>query len=429
MLKIPRIVAKKEIRLLFKSTRRILLLFSTSIIILLIAGLGLIIGVATFSAIEQPTEVLIIQDDQGYNNTNWGDFFYDQLKNSELTKDLIYSNKTVSELDTLLVDNKFNILVYIPANFSELINYTLSAEYYIFYDNSELKNEDTILRINEVGSQLNQYLIYIEYGGPININRVYSIPQGTSKGLGAGLASILTLVPLYAIIMLVIPPLTLVLISVTREREQKTLESLILQPIERRDIIAGKLLYGLLLVLFNTFQTIGAIIFVLGGVFLLIPNDVKEVIVDNISEITGNIGSSAWLFIIYLLIGMIVVSILMVTAAVFFSLMAKDEREANMVISTLIVIPIIGSMLLTVVPLIIPDWLQLALFAIPILGYLFSVYTAALVGELTVWIWMSLVFQILWVGLLIKFTGRLIESEGILEISLKKLFSFRKKRY
>jgi len=42
-----------------------------------------------------------------------------------------------------------------------------------------------------------------------------------------------------------------------------------------------------------------------------------------------------------MIIGLVLVSLLTITAAVLFSLMAKDEREANMVVSALVIIPML----------------------------------------------------------------------------------------
>ena len=425
MLRNAWIIAKKEIRLLFKSTRRIALLFSTGIIIILVGIFIAFIVFSTSTTLEGPVEVTVIQADDNY----WGNYFYTLLRNNKDTKNFDFVNKTETDLDDLLERKNFSVLLYIPANFSELINQSLPAQFFLYYDNTNLKNEVAVTEINEIAALLNQQLIYLEYGGPINLIRVYSLPIGTSKGTGAILAFTLTMIPMYAIFMLVIPPLTLVLISVTIEREQKTLESLLLQPLNRRNIVAGKLLYGILLVAFNTVINLVSILILLLSIFIMAPQELKEVSIKLLEAMIENIGFTVWIFIIYLLAGLVLVSVLMVTAGVFFSLMAKDEREANMVISLLIIIPLFSIFFLAFLPIgTLPELLQLAIIAIPLLGYLFGVYFTILAGEITIWAWLSLVFQTLWIIVAVWLAGRLIESEGILEISFKRLILFRKKR-
>ena len=50
------VIAKKEMKLLFKSTRRILLLFTTPLILFFIFALAMIMAVAMISTIEEPVE-------------------------------------------------------------------------------------------------------------------------------------------------------------------------------------------------------------------------------------------------------------------------------------------------------------------------------------------------------------------------------------
>ena len=95
-----------------------------------------------------------------------------------------------------------------------------------------------------------------------------------------------------------------------------------------------------------------------------------------------------------------------------------------MVISSVIILPLFGSLLIMFVPIgDLPVIIQYLLVGIPLLGYLFAVYLAFLAGGIPIVSWLSLVFQFLWIFIIIWLAGRLIESEGILDISFKKIFS------
>ena len=426
-------IAKKEFRLLLKSTRRIFLLFMMPLIILVMGALvGFIAIYILPSTAGQAVEAVVIQDDQGLNKTfNWGSMYYSMLKSNNLTKDITYINASYASFASLLKENNFSILIYIPANFSAIINQTNIAQLYIYYDNSQISNEAAVGSIRTVTALLNQQLLYLEYGGPINLSRVVVTAMGTSMGSGALLASSLSIIPLYLVIFLVIPPITLVLISVTIEREQKTLESVLLQPIDRKNFIAGKILYGVLIVIINTVLTLGAILVLLLLLVLIIPADQLKEIGPMLTSIINNLLGSAsqfWLLIFYVIVGLIIISLLLVAVAVFFSMMARDEREANMVISSIIIFPMISIIFLVYLPLgSLPDILLTLFGALPVIGYLFSIYLILLKGEIVFIAWLSLLFQVIWILLIVWFAGRLIESEGILHISFKKILKFWEK--
>ena len=426
-------IAKKEFKLLLKSTRRIFLLFMMPLLILLMGALiGFLAIYVLPSTSGQAVEAVVIQDDQGLNKTfNWGSIYFSMLKSNNLTKSITYIDEPYSNYASLLKENNFSILIYIPANFSAIINQTNTAQVYIYYDNSQISNEAAVGSIRTVTAILNQQLLYLEYGGPINLSRVVVTATGTSKGSGALLASTLSIIPLYLVIFLVIPPITLVLISVTIEREQKTLESILLQPIDRKDFIAGKILYGVLIVIVNTVLTIGAILALLLLLVLIIPaNQLKEAepILNSIINSLSGSESQFWFLILYVIVGLIIISLLLVAVAVFFSMMARDEREANMVISSIIILPIVSIIFLVYLPLgSLPDIVLALIGALPVIGYLFSIYLILLKGEVILLAWLTLIFQLIWILLIVWFTGRLIESEGILHISFKKILRFWEK--
>jgi ABC-type Na+ efflux pump permease subunit len=430
---IPWIIARKELKLLFKSTRRILLLFMVPLIIMfLVLVVGFIaIFVVPSTTAEQPN-IVVIQADEGLNGTIWGETFYAFLKNQSVTKNFLYTNESMSNFVSLKEEGNFDVLIFIPENFTQMINQSLPGQVFVFYDNSKLSNEDAVGSIAIISAIVNGKLVENEYG-VLNLSRISTSFVGISKGSGALLASSLSIIPLYMILFLVLTPLTLVLISVTMEREQKTLESVLLQPIDRKQFIAGKILYGIVIILINTTLTISSILVVILALFFAMPADIKDEvnpILDQLVDAILALDLTFWLFIFYIIVGLIALSLLMVTAGVFFSLLAKDEREANMVISLITIIPIFGTFFLIYVPLgLLPDFVTILVSILPLLGYLFSIYQIFLLGELTSIIWLSLLAQFVWTAILIWLAGRLIESEGILQISFKRILRFWKKSH
>jgi len=70
------IIAKKEIKLLFKSTRRIFLLFTTPLILILIFGIFAVVTITMIPTEEPSIEIGVIQADEGITGINWGNSFY-----------------------------------------------------------------------------------------------------------------------------------------------------------------------------------------------------------------------------------------------------------------------------------------------------------------------------------------------------------------
>ncbi|MHA2175973.1 MAG: ABC transporter permease [Candidatus Hodarchaeales archaeon] len=430
MIRTAWIIAKKEIRLLFKSTRRKLLLFATPIIMFIMFVLILIFSSLIAIDAERPLDVTVIQNDEEHDGINWGDGFYTLLKSHDLTKDYIYKNESVTNLNAILQEKDFTVLLYIPANFSAMINQSVPAQFFIHYNNDRVNSQGMVANILTLSQDYNIQIIYY-YHGIVNLTNIYVIPErlGGDEGADSFIASYFTMIPLYAILLLVVPSLSLVLISVTIEREQKTLESLILQPIERKSIIAGKLLYGSILVVFNSVITLTTILAIMVIGLIILPESLKTELVPIIESIIEAVDITVWLFILFMLLGLVLVSLLVITAAVLFSLMAKDEREANMVVSALVIIPLVSTLLIAFLPVSeIAESFQFILVLIPLLGYLVAIYLSLTSGELTLISWFSLVGQLGWILIGIWSAGRLIESEGILEISYKRFFRFRRKK-
>jgi ABC-type Na+ efflux pump permease subunit len=379
---------------------------------------------------ERPLDVTVIQNDEEHDGINWGDGFYTLLKSHDLTKDYIYKNESVTNLNAILQEKDFTVLLYIPANFSAMINQSVPAQFFIHYNNDRVNSQGMVANILTLSQDFNIQIIYY-YHGIVNLTNIYVIPErlGGDEGAESFIASYFTMIPLYAILLLVVPSLSLVLISVTIEREQKTLESLILQPIERKSIIAGKLLYGSILVVFNTVITLTTILAIIVIGLIILPESLKTELVPIIESVIESVDITVWLFILFMLLGLVLVSLLVITAAVLFSLMAKDEREANMVVSALVIIPLVSTLLIAFLPVSeIAESFQFILVLIPLLGYLVAIYLSLTSGELTLISWFSLVGQLGWILIGIWSAGRLIESEGILEISYKRFFRFRRKK-
>lgn len=410
------IISKKEIKLLFKSKRRILLFFMVPIMLFVVAIFSVVIGVffVITTTSEGPLTITIIDHAQDENSL----YIINNLSKNNF---LIDNKSEIASPNSLLsLEQPPSILIYFPENFSSLIeNKNVTANFYVWYDNKDLKNEVAMEIISYYSSFLNQKVVTEEYG-ELNLKRVGFITQGTSSGLGAEEASSLIIIPLYMLIFFVVPPTTLILISITQEREQKTLESLLLQPIKRKTIVIGKILYGVFLVMSNLLFTLITISLLIIIVVYLLTEYVGINIIDLIIPlITLEVG----LLIAYIFIGLTILSFLLISMAVFFSLIAKDEREGNMVISLLMIFPVLALIVIFSIPIHKFDLFgQIIITGFPIVGFLFAIYLSLLSGSLGIPAVTSLMFQSLFCLFMIWLSSKLIEMEGILDINLSQAF-------
>ncbi|MCY3414396.1 MAG: ABC transporter permease [Candidatus Heimdallarchaeota archaeon] len=410
------IVMKKEIKLLLKSKRRFFLLFMMPIIILIIG----LISTASIYFIDdtfEPTHIFVIDEQpSAYSNdliTLWS-----TLNNTELS--IISANYS-----ELISSMEFDVLVFIPSNFSSLISNNQTSQIIISYNANETVHQNIAYSILTITELYDGNLVVINYpdvqfnyieGGLQEIKE-----QDDENVVDEELAQVLVIIPVYVIFFVVISPISLVLISVTIEREQNTLEVLFLQPVKRRAIVMGKILYGLFLVFVTLFMDIISILLT-----TLMMNTATASVTDentdfDFSGFTDFIGMEE---IIMFFLGIVAVAIIIIALSVLLSLLSKDEKEANM-ISGIIPMLIMGmAVLIFVLPIAEMSIVGQGLLAItPILGIIVSIFLSTLAGGVVPLAYISILAQALWSILIILATARISEAESILELSYGKAFS------
>ena len=412
-------IAKKEVKLLFKARRRILLFFTVPILLFVLAILTIAISGLMIVTQSPSTPIVITVVDHAQNN----DTLY-IIQNLNASGFNIDNQSSVTNVKDLLTSqNPPDVLLYFPSNFTSLLaNKNDTAMFYVYYNNKEIKYEAALTVIDYFARSLNQRVVNQDYG-QLNLDRVNYTSTGISTGVSASQASTLIIIPIYVLMFFIIPPISLILISITQEREQKTLESLLLQPVSRKAIVNGKILYGLILVASNLIITIATIL-ILGLGFIYLVNTFLHINFMNL--IAPLITTQNILFVLYIIAGLALVSVLLISLAVMMSLLAKDEREGNMVVSILMILPVVALILIIAIPYNIFGFNgEIFLASLPVIGFMWSLYVTILTGSIGIISYISLIAQTLFCLLSIWFSSRLIEIEGILEINivraLKKL--------
>ncbi|MHA2363259.1 MAG: ABC transporter permease [Candidatus Hodarchaeales archaeon] len=419
------VVMKKEIRLLFKSKIRIFLLFMIPIIILIVGLLGSAFILFGDDTIE-PTQIWVIDESTGEYSTDLMTLWA-TLNNTELEVRTEDYNELQKNMD-------FDVLVLIPTNFSALISANQTAQLNISYSANDPKNQYVTISIFQLTELYDASMVQIQ-NPDVQFNLIDADIQEVSEddskeGADEEIAKTLMIIPIYIILFIVISPISLVLISVTIEREQRTLEVLFLQPVKRKSIVLGKILYGVFLVLATLILDViaGLVSYLLLGMATIIKGTSDEN-----GESLFEILQADVIIMFFLCI--VAITITSMSFAVFLSLLAKDEKEANMIsgIFPLFIMGII--VIIYVVPIADMEVMGQFVFSIiPVLGIIIAIYLSTLAGGVVPLAYVALVAQVAWTVLIISMTTRLSEEESILELSYGKAFKelkhaiFRKRK-
>ncbi len=413
-------IAIKEFKLLFRSKRRILWLFSTTLIII---GVGLIAGLVVLFVEDKEPSLLIAGESTEFN----------QNKGGALLQTLCeyYTGKNFTQIDldeaSIRNDKKdFDILVILPVNFSALLldnSTAVNATVQVYYDGGDLTSLRFATDVELAIQHLNSLIVYEAY----SIDKALWVApdlENVAEGVGELGAAVLAMIPLYGMLLLAMPAVSLTLISVTVEREQKTLEPLLLSRIPRKSIVWGKLFYGLFLIGISLGLNFASII--LGVVLYGLITGGEEQFGDLLiltEDLADFIGLDAF-SILFLFSGLLIISMLLVSICVLFSFIAKDEREGQMLNSSVIGIPSILVITFLFLPFAdLPFWLKIVIALIPLFGFLQSGYFVFLESKVGLTAAVGLISQLIWIVVTILATARLMESEGILEVSLSQVFS------
>jgi hypothetical protein len=183
----------------------------------------------------------------------------------------------------------------------------------------------------------------------------------------------------------------------------------------------GKITYGLGLIL-----TVLVLDLIAAGIdFLIITSfidlDTNGIFQDLLNEFVDLIGFDV---ILYFIGSVVLISVNTIGLSVMLSLLAKDEKEANMV-SGLLPLLIFGMLgLVFIVPFNdLSVVVQSLVSSFPVVGVLIGLYLSTVAGSIVLPAWISILAQIGWAVVIILFTARLSEAESILELSWSKSLS------
>ncbi|EQD59489.1 ABC transporter sodium permease, partial [mine drainage metagenome] len=175
--------------------------------------------------------------------------------------------------------------------------------------------------------------------------------QATPQSRSALMFSIL---PYFFVLTVFLGGMYLAIDTTAGERERQSLEPLLVNPVSRDAILYGKLSATVSFALISLALSIVA--FSVVGHFL--PVEKLDVILD--------LGPRFALFVLLLMLPLVV---LLATLETIVAAFAKSYREAQTYLSILMLVPVIPSLLLSVMPLKAQTWM----YAVPLLGQQFGI--------------------------------------------------------
>ncbi|MHB1544934.1 MAG: ABC transporter permease [Gammaproteobacteria bacterium] len=162
-------------------------------------------------------------------------------------------------------------------------------------------------------------------------------------------ALMFSILPYFFVLTVFLGGMYLAIDTTAGERERQSLEPLLVNPVSRGAILSGKIAATVSFALVSL--TLSIIAFSVVGRFL--PVEKLDVILD--------LGPRFALFVLLL---MLPLAVLLVTLQTIVSAFAKSYREAQTYLSILMLLPVIPSLLLSVMPLRARTWM----YAVPLLG-------------------------------------------------------------
>ena len=236
----------KELKQLVRDPRSLLMNVAMPLIIMVMFGVGY--GETSENALP----VAVANLDQG--DLSWA--FMDELSKAPGIKPTCYVG-TEEEAVDLVRKGKVRGAIIIPEGFSENIKQGKDAYVKVVVDAADPFTPAVI----------NQAVTSAIYGFQLRISEQYgavSIRMQQETVYGPSLKRIESFTPISMGLLLHLVPMTLISLSICRERERGTYEQLIMAPISRWDIINGKLAAYTIVSMANMLGTLGIAIMAFG---------------------------------------------------------------------------------------------------------------------------------------------------------------------
>ncbi len=279
---------------------------------------GFFLSFIVTQSVEERELLYFTNEDNGI----WGSIIYqniegfkDDLKISEIV------NITKEQGDSHIANRSVTVWMYIPANFSEVLDDTGETELIMWYNSANIRASTTAGIVRAYVIELIEIRVrelFVEYNS--------IAPEAT---FGHQLAIFLVM------ITSVLAPSPYVSKSFSGERERHTLEALLVVPMSRIKIMGSKVVAGILLTMIYSFFTVVGILFYNWWIITraaAIPNEIVAAFYVNLY--TVDIASIPLIFFCQFLVLLCAIGI-----GIVISTLAKDQASSESINNLVLLVP------------------------------------------------------------------------------------------
>jgi sodium transport system permease protein len=349
-LNLIKIIFLKELLETLRDKRTIIMMILTPIIFpIMVAALPALTISQLESTFEDTSDVSIIGRENGM------ELYYFIMESNDFN--LVEIN---NDINNSIIDGDIGAVLIIPEDFEEHIENETTVNLTIVYDSTRMKSISAAVNLDSRIQEFNDEIVIhrIEKRGidpiilePIETEGDDVAPKDRTSGIFLAF-----MLPLVMVMWILIGGMTTAVDITAGEKERRTLETLLIKPPSRIDIVLGKFLTLFTITLINT---------VLITVSIILPAIFVSGILFGSSELYISPLAVVILIITLLLLAALINSI-QITIGIF----AKSVKEANQYLAPLSFIAIIPAMILPIIMLtgeVIPE----VFFAIPIINVIF----------------------------------------------------------
>jgi sodium transport system permease protein len=245
-----------------------------------------------------------------------------------------------------------DVIIIIPENYQQRLAELRSIEIEVVSDGSRTDSQPTVGRVHELLREYNREMASLRLIARGVSPEVMQVVVGRITDVASKqqrTAAALNFIPLYIILAAFVAGMGIAVDSTAGERERKTLEPLLLNPIERYHIVMGKWIAS------SLFSALGMVMTLVLCVaaMLQVPLD----------QIGLQFNVSAWQ-IVLMIVATLPLAFLATSMQMLLGIFAKSFKDAQSYIGFLTLLPVIPSLYMMFNPMATREWM----FAIPMLG-------------------------------------------------------------
>jgi sodium transport system permease protein len=295
-------------------------------------------------------------------------------------------------------DTDADVVLRIPASYVEAWNKGEPAQVELIYDQSQRDAQGSVGRLRALLENYGQRtgaLRLVARGLSPDVIRPLVVADRDQSTAQSRSGTMFGMLPYFFILGVFVGGMALAIDTTAGERERQSLEPLLVNPVSRSKILAGKLAATCVFAL--TTLLISIVAFSIAGQFL--P--------------TEKLGMSLEIgprFAVLTLLAMLPLVLLLATLQTLAAAFAKSFREAQTYLSLLMFVPVIPTLMLSMFPLKTQTWM----YAVPLMGQQIAV-TRLLRGDAVAPRELALCFVCTAVAALLVFvfTARIYRSERL----------------